>query len=254
VTWERTFTALVVVSSLAWGAHAQEQAPTVEPPAPTPTAKGGKVFLGLRSGYALPFGALDQGSTLSDRFEGHVPIWLDVGYKVTQNVVLGLYGEYGFGIIKDQRSLPPALTCGNGLDCSGHVIRFGAQVQCQVAPGQSVNPWVGLGLGYEILGISAKGTAGPVAIEFGATYLGFEFANFQTGVDLKVARGVGVGPFVSFSLGQYLDCSAEGHGVLATCHRGSKRFHEWLTLGGRSRSDTASAARRRSRTRRGTRS
>ncbi|MGC4064077.1 MAG: hypothetical protein QM784_05440 [Polyangiaceae bacterium] len=36
---------------------------------------------------------------LSDGISGHIPLWLNLGYMVTPNIMLGLYGQYGFGLL-----------------------------------------------------------------------------------------------------------------------------------------------------------
>jgi hypothetical protein len=208
----------VAVSLVALCARAEDYPTDAE----VAGAQGGEVFLGLRSGYALPFGAIEKGGALNDVFNGHVPLWLDVGYKLTPNLLVGLYGQYGFGLIKSADSGDPD-GCPSGVDCSGHVIRFGAQVHYQFGPGGTMNPWVGYGFGYEFMSLSMGD-----GISFGAS--GFEFALFQLGIDSWVAKGVGIGPFVALSLGQYSDCSAEINGVTG-CSLGPQRFHEWLTLG-----------------------
>lgn len=54
---------------------------------------------GLRLGYAVSMGDIVEDEALSDGISGHVPLWLDVGYRVTPEVFLGGYGQYGFGVL-----------------------------------------------------------------------------------------------------------------------------------------------------------
>jgi outer membrane protein W len=206
----------------------------------TDSAQQGNVHLGLRLGYGIPLGNSTGGGTetvggitvqtedqkLSDDISGMIPIWLDLGYFVTPNIMIGLYGHYGIALIADG---DPArgTGCPEGADCSGSVIRFGLQGQYHLSRGQSLDPWFGLGVGYEIL--SAKQSAQGQEQSF--SLKGFEFVNLQAGADFKVANNVAVGPFVSFSLGQYSSFSVDPEVPGLTDDIPNKSMHEWLTLG-----------------------
>ncbi len=180
-----------------------------------------KFFVGLRLGYSIPLGKAggdeDEELDLSFVSSGQIPIWLDLGYRVTPNLVLGLYGSYAFGFVGD--------ACVEGADCSANQIRFGVQGQYHLSPGESFNPWFGLGIGYEILNLHFEGQGS----DFDESFKGFEFANLQVGGDFKVSDSVGIGPFVSFSLGQY---SSVGFGDSSEDLE-KKTLHEWLTIGAR---------------------
>ncbi len=90
-----------------------------------------------------------------------------------------------------------------------------------------MDPWFGLGVGYEILGI----TTSAGGQETSANGSGFEFANLQGGLDYK-AGPVMVGPFVSFSLGQYSSVTRQASGQGEQSGSIDKKaIHEWLTLG-----------------------
>jgi hypothetical protein len=173
-----------------------------------------KIRLGLRLGYALPMGNADEGDKLGDTVSGQIPIWIDAGYMVTPNILVGLYGQYGFASIKN---------CPSGVSCSAHDLRIGIQGQFHIMPTGSADPWLGLGVGYESLGGSVS--AGGLSADFSAT--GFEFANLQGGADFKIADAFAVGPFLSFSLGQYSSQSANG----TSSSIDKKAMHEWLTFG-----------------------
>ncbi|MGC4064078.1 MAG: hypothetical protein QM784_05445 [Polyangiaceae bacterium] len=60
---------------------------------------------------------------------------------------------------------------------------------------------------------------------------GFEFLNLQGGADFKLSPAFGLGPFVSFSLGQYGTMNQKGPGIDSSDSIDNKAFHEWLTLG-----------------------
>lgn len=167
-----------------------------------------KLKLGLRLGYALPQGELVKNYKVTGLVTGQVPIWVDAGYMVTPHVLLGLYGQYG---IMQTKNCPD--------HCTGHDLRFGAQGQYHVLPSAAVDPWFGLGAGYEIFTLSNDGGDD--------TLRGFEFLNLQGGTDFKVARAMSIGPFLSASLGEFShDAYLSRDDVIQ-----DKALHAWLTLG-----------------------
>lgn len=183
-----------------------------------PPDAGGKIKLGLRLGYGLPMGDASKDNKLSDGISGMIPIWLDLGYMVTPNIMVGLYAQYGIVMVKD---------CPSGASCSGSDIRVGLQGQYHLSPGESLNPWFGLGVGYEMA--SSKVEAGGA--EATADYSGLEFANLQAGADFKVGESMAVGPFLSFSIGQYSKAKLDSPVAKFDGDIEDKAMHQWLTLG-----------------------
>jgi outer membrane protein W len=172
------------------------------------TAGGGadkKIKLGLRLGYGIPMGDTSKDNKLSDFVSSIIPIWIDAGYMVTPNIMVGLYFQYALANFKD---------CD---DCSGNDMRFGVQGQYHISPAEKINPWLGLGIGYEILSES----------ESDSSVKGMEFLNLQGGADFALADAIGVGPFVSFSLGQYSSAKFAGNEVPDF----EKAMHQWLVIG-----------------------
>jgi outer membrane protein W len=155
-------------------------------------------------------GSVADGVKMSDGVSGQIPIWIDAGYMVTPNILVGLYGQYGFVQTKN---------CPAGASCSAHDFRIGVQGQYHLMPTESADPWLGLGVGYESLGTSFSG--GGASIDTSTT--GLEFLNLQGGADFKLADAFALGPFLSFSLGEY--SSTTGGSI------DKKAMHEWLTLG-----------------------
>jgi hypothetical protein len=183
------------------------------------------VDLGLRLGYGIPLGSSREGVSLNDYLKGQIPIWVDAGYRFTPNLSAGLYFSYGFSGLKN---------CPDGADCSAHDMRVGIEGQYRLMPNESIDPWLGVGVGLEWAGTSVSGGG----LSASATISGVEFLSLQGGADFNVADGLGVGPFVSFSLGQYnsysSDCSAPA-GFAAACPGSGdidqKALHEWLMFG-----------------------
>jgi outer membrane protein len=109
---------------------------------------------------------------------------------------------------------------------------FGLDSHYHLLPDQSVDPWVGLGVGYEILdfNVSVQGRSSTAAN-------GFQFFNLQFGADYKALPNLGLGPFVMFGLGQYSNCSFSGSGAPSSCTVQETALHEWLTFGVRGEYD-----------------
>jgi outer membrane protein W len=190
----------------------------------SPPDAGGKIKIGLRLGYAIPLGDTSKDNKLSDLAAGMIPIWLDLGYMVTPNIMVGLYAQYGIVMLSSK--IKDGCDAANA-SCSASDIRFGIQGQYHISPGQSLDPWVGLGIGYEMLKYKSALSLGVGAPqEVSITAKGLEFANIQGGADFKVANSFTVGPFVSFSLGQFSSTSGDVSGDIK-----DKGIHEWLTLG-----------------------
>jgi hypothetical protein len=185
--------------------------------------------LGGRVGYGLPFGkAADNDSDLKDSISGQVPLWLDVGYRVAPNVMVGGYFSYGFGLLGNELED----LCDVG-DCSTHDMRLGGQLQFHVQPGQEVDPWFGAGVGYEWLTFVISSDVSDTDLSI--TGHGFEFLNLQAGLDFVVGNG-GIGPFMAFTLGQYDTTSSSCSGDCAGVDEDSesiddKALHQWLFFG-----------------------
>lgn len=206
------------------------------------TARAEGFELGARVGYAFPMGKLsDQGTnnSLADAVSGMVPLQLDIGYRVLPSLMVGGYVMYGFGIVSDtiDKQCDALKALGADATCSAHDVRLGLQAQYHFAPKASLDPWLGAGIGYEWLTFGVHAARAGVSNDTSVTGKGFEFINLQGGVDFAVAPGLGLGPFLSFSVGQYGESSTscDGAGCDASDSTSQdiddKALHQWLTLG-----------------------
>jgi hypothetical protein len=200
--------------------------------------------VGLRLGYAVPMGKTDDDSDMTDSVSGQIPIWLDLGLRLTPNVMLGLYGQYGFGItggdlgdLCDQQETA-ASAVGVDFGCSVTDVRFGVQAHYHFQPKGEIDPWIGMGFGYEWLtfGISAEGNGQSASLS--STGKGFELVNLQLGLDVLAAPSFGVGPFFAFTVGQYDSYSNDCSGSINCATFGAadgdidnKALHQWLYFG-----------------------
>lgn len=198
--------ALVLVATTTTAAHADRDGD------PEPTSTG--IELGLRSGFALPFGK----GVNSDVTPGQVPFQLDVGYRITPSIAVGALVQYGVVLLKSSRGCDAS-----GVSCSAHDIVFGGQIHYHGAPEKTLDPWVGLGLGYEIFTESVSAGNQDLSLSF----KGFQFAKMQLGADYRVNESFAVGPFIDFSIGMYTSASiGDTSGDI-----NDPKPHEWLTFG-----------------------
>ena len=189
------------------------------------------LHVALRLGYGIPIGESDEDHPLGDTYLAKIPFWLDLGFKVTPNVLVGLYGQYAYALMASG-------VCSDDDRCSGDVFRFGVQAHYDVSPEKELSPWIGAGIGYEV----ARGR-GPVdyprmGLRGARTTVrlsGFEFLNMQGGVNFRWGSGLALGPFVSLSTGQYDACHVEVEGEDQECDLerdlGAKSLHQWVVFG-----------------------
>lgn len=195
---------------------------------------------GFRTGYAVALGKVQDNPEieLNDGVKGQVPLWFDIGAR-TQHLFFGAYTQYGFAILKED--CDRAFGLGSfqvNFDCKMRDIRLGAQLHFHFLPDEDIDPWLGYGFGYEWL--KGKGSlSGSLGDYDGSVSLrGFEFANFQGGVDFRVADSFAVGPFISVSLGKYskftTKCDPDSACNETTADiddTADTALHEWLFFG-----------------------
>lgn len=186
------------------------------------------IEVGLRTGYAIPFGN-SEGSpgagapapNLSDAISGDIPIWIDAGYRLpSPNLFLGAYFQYGIGFTGSTYNNLPG-----GCQCSTNVVMYGLQAHYHFMPDQTINPWVGYGIGMESANLSGQnGTGGSLT--------GWDYAILQVGADYRgLVPNLSVGPMVMFGLGQYGNASQSGGGGSTSASISNTALHEWLTIG-----------------------
>jgi len=192
--------------------------------------------IGVRTGYAFAagrLGAVPNGTDndLGDYINGQWPLWLDAGYRLTPEIYLGGYFQYGVGFVNDDQQT----TCRNAnVDCSASDVRLGLMGIYRFAPVWRVSPWLGYGVGYEwgdfsfnqsILGSSNTDSS----------WSGFEFANLQAGADFHVSSRLSLAPFISLSLGQFRSTSTTTSAGSTTTTTdqdlAKKSLHEWIFIG-----------------------
>jgi hypothetical protein len=175
--------------------------------------------LGARFALGVPLGKADGAASqdMSHSVPVAVPLWLDAGLRLGENVYVGSYFQYAYGITNN---------CDPGGSCSASILRLGLDGAYHFQPRGGVDPWVGLGFGYEWLNLSES--AGGQQLD--AQARGWEFLNVQLGVDFASNKNFHLGPFLSLSLAQYGHESASG-AFNGSADITNTSVHEWLQFG-----------------------
>jgi len=181
-----------------------------------PAVSNAQLQLGARIGYGFAAGEAEAGFNQSDFVSSQIPFQLDLNYKFTKNLSLGGYFSYAYGMVGGTTK---DLCDATGADCSASGMRAGIQLAYDFSPGASMDPWVGLGFGYEWATLSVEGNDVDVS--------GFEYASLQVGADWTVSKGFGLGPFLSWSFGQY-DTVDDGTGAVDIQDKGT---HQLIQIG-----------------------
>jgi hypothetical protein len=162
--------------------------------------------VGARLGFGLPLGSMGGESSessvaLSNLTSGGVPAQLDVGYFITPNLYVGGSFQYAF--------LTFAMDCPSPASCSTSQLRFGVNASYVFKPVGKVTPWAGLGLGYEFVRLGISATVQGQSFNMSQTLRGFEFANLQGGADFQIGKSLWVGPYATFTVGQFTNVSLD---------------------------------------------
>lgn len=213
-----------------------QQESGVEPflKSPLPPEKDSGFTLALRLGFGIPFGdtSADSGAAtpLGDQLQGQVPIWIDVGYRFAGSWFVGAYLQLGIGIVNTDKAAG-GLCNQPGVSCKGSDVRLGVEGTYSFSPGQSFNPWIGLGTGYEWVNLQGESATGNG--EF--TFKGWEYFIVQVGGDFSLSKVFALGPYASFGLGQYSSADVTlASTTVSTTFSGdiaNKKVHAWLQLG-----------------------
>lgn len=184
----------------------------------TPTNVG--FSAGIRAGYAIPLGTAN-GSPLTNVLLAAVPIGIDVGWFFNPHLYVGGYFIYGFGVganyYNDACSATPDETC------IATLLRFGVVAHWHFRPETHFDPWVGAGLGYDIVNTEAEDQAAGTLDQSAALH-GFDLT-LETGLDYKPLPYLGIGPYAELATGHYSSDSS------------STSLHEWVTFGLRVRTN-----------------
>lgn len=186
-----------------------------------PAAQHGlQLKLGLGTGFGIPMGDAKKEEKLADVYGGEIPVELELSYRITHAISAGVYAGYGIGLVSSNEV--------NGVRVSDELDsiaawRFGVQGEYEFPKVGPALPFAGLRVGYvtETLKLAAGGVTKAS---------GWEYFTVVGGADFEVANRFAIGPFVSFSLGEYTQEQAAG-GSSESIPSAERALHEWLTMG-----------------------
>src|SRR5512133_934226 len=177
-------------------------APAVALAEEAPAADHGlKLEVGLGTGYGIPMGDAKKDEKLADVYAGEVPVVLEVSYRFTHAISAGVSAGYGLGFVSSFEV--NGRKAGEELE-SISALRFGVQGEYEFAKVGPVVPFAAVRVGYVSESLKLKDGGGTSKAS------GWEYLTLVGGADFEVAHGFAVGPFVSFSLGQYTNEQAAG--------------------------------------------
>jgi len=168
---------------------------------------------GVRVAYTDGVGVVYKGVHLSDASSGALPLLVDVGWRIAPELYVGVYGQYAPVFLKTY-----ALTCPSGSSCTAQDWRFGVEADYHFAPRFTLDPYVGLGVGYEVLHTSLRGVT-PVlqgnnlllaTVQESFTDRGWEFVALTSGLDWRFCESLGAGIFWLVTVGEYNVQAASG--------------------------------------------
>ena len=167
---------------------AEPDEPALEPIPSAHDTLGGHFELGAGAGVKWPFGshsgALGAGLGLN----------LDLGYGISRNVVLGVWGEFD--------TYSTVSGCGS---CSGRSFAGGPLVRYHIVQGTRFDPWGELAVGVRSTTVDVRGDS--------KTHTGPDFLKLTLGGDWYPTSNVGFGPYVTFDIGTYGSSSHSGLGT-----------------------------------------
>lgn len=197
---------------------------------------------GLAVGFGLPLGKADGGASLfADVADGsepfvtrngsmsgisryHVPLALDLGYRVSPTWWLGLRPHLATGGSGDQ--------CPTTASCHFVDARLSALLKYHINPHSPMDPWLGVGLGWEWL-MTTLTVAIPETVRAQQSLSG-PLLQALGGLAFDCGNNIHAGPFASGAIGRYvwngLVCS-EQLGCPGSYFVRNGAFHAWLTVG-----------------------
>jgi hypothetical protein len=187
-----------------------------------PAASG--LTAGARVGVGVPYGDVDaSGRAVRDLVRRKFPIWLELGYRFNPHLRAQLLLELSPATVGES-------ACSADLSCTGSDVRFGLSFQAHLAPRATLDPWLGLGAGVEVM--NAKLHDERTGVDDQWSWAGFELPLAEGGLDVTVARGFTLGPYVSFTAARFTRVSRSQAGGPTTTSAVEKRAtHGWVQGG-----------------------
>jgi hypothetical protein len=197
--------------------------------------------MGARLGYSLGGGSYASGVSFTGAdstngtagISGGVPIAVDIGARIGKYVFVGAFAEYAF-------LTSACFSPGSGitLSCSSHDVRGGIEAQIHLRPRAGVDPWFGLAFGHDWLTQKLSLSEGSASATGSTTFDGWNLVDVMFGVDFRTAGGLGFGPYLEMTSGNFSNMSTSSSGTGAASQSASASIaaqssHQWFILGAR---------------------
>lgn len=191
--------------------------------APAPAAREG-VQAALHVGYSRPIGGLQTQAALelSTLFDSEVPFSLEVGWRFDPHWLVGAYGGVAGAAIGSTFAAPCSVA-----NCAARAYRVGLLTKVYLVPDGLLDPWLGVGLGYDVAQLDIEARDAAIA----TTLRGFEGPTLCAGVDVRLSRYLGLGPFLALAPGEYTHRSVETDHYSFDLPILQSEWHAWLSAG-----------------------
>jgi hypothetical protein len=143
--------------------------------------------LGVATGYTQGVGDIARGRRIQDLAGAGGSIEIDVGYRLSPQFMVGLYGSGALYTKGD------SLVDGTNVSS----MTAGVQANYHFRTSYTIDPWVGLGAGWHGLWLSPD-------VGKSTSIQGLELARVQVGADYRVTPEVAITPVLGFDMSMFL--------------------------------------------------
>ena len=172
--------------------------------------------LGARLGYSIPWGNISGDYVLGDTAENRIPLIVELGLRFHGRLSVGMYLGYSAVNLNS-----------NGYFTAANIVDVGLQAAFHMNHRGWVDPWIGGGIGWEILNYHQT----VAGVESTGDLNGVSF-KLDGGIDFMVIeRTLGIGTFVAITFAQYNNCDVGASDT--NCTVPDQRWHGWFTVGAR---------------------
>jgi hypothetical protein len=191
--------------------------------------------MAFRTGVTAPFGDASgaAGDTLARRYAWQIPFVIDLGARFARSFFVGAYIGGALGSTGSDERIDAACVDDdengrNDIACTSTSGRIGLEASYSFQPDDSLNPWIGYGIGFEVASASIRDDYHGVTESVTST--GVTYADIAVGLDFR--KKVGIGPFFDVALGQFNNTTTDlGSRGTYKYKIEDKALHGWLTIG-----------------------
>jgi hypothetical protein len=188
------------------------------------------------TGIAIPIGDATNAprDSLGARYSWQwVPLEVGLGAKIVDEFYVGAYFNVGLGWEGSDARTKGRCDAGDGLEddnsCSSVSVHAGVELRYTFTPADAMSGWLGYGIGATSV-TETISDAGRYSES--STVQGIDFARLSGGLDFRVKRGFGLGPYAILSIGRFMhQRTSVLDEVTFSGAIPDPAFHAWLGLG-----------------------